>query len=217
MAFHGAEVFVTIEQGLDHGRTRSHLLKGRVQPGLSAIILDTTSMVPLEPQTDIENLGYESLTIHRGRVYAFYEANGSVNASPRAEVFDTELRRLDPAVIDQVEYRITDASTVDSSGRFWATNYFYEGDCWETDSCPMRERFGVGRSHRGRRTVERLIELQISDVGVGLTDTPPIELELTHGPGRNWEGIVRYGDRGFLIVSDKYPASMIAFVPRPAG
>ena len=125
------------------------------------------------------------------------------------------LGRHDPIELGHVEYRITDATSVDRNGRFWAANYYYEGDCWETDSCPMRERFGVGRTHRGRRTVERLVELQLTSTGIGCTDTPPVELELEAGPGRNWEGIVRYTDRGFLVVTDKHPASMLAFVPFP--
>ncbi len=77
----------------------------------------------------------------------------------------------------------------------------------------MRERFGVGRSHRGRRTVERFVELEVTAAGIQCTDTAPLELELGRGPGRNWEGIVRFQDRGFLVVTDKHPASMLAFVP----
>jgi hypothetical protein len=73
----------------------------------------------------------------------------------------------------------------------------------------------VGRTHQGRRTVERFVELQLSNTGVRFTDTPPLELELGRGPGRNWEGIVRLADRGFLVVTDKHPASMLAFVPLP--
>ena len=111
---------------------------------------------------------------------------------------------------------VTDATSVDPTGRFWAANYYYEGDCWETDSCPMRERFGVGRSHRGRRTVERMIELEVTASGIQPTDTAPVQLELGRGPGRNWEGIVRYDDLGFLVVTDKHPSSILAFVPFPS-
>lgn len=212
IAFEGSEVFLTIEQDLPEA-TRGYLIKGRVRPGLSGIELDVENRVPLEPQSDIGNLAYEALAIHDGRVYVFYEANGAANPSPSAEVFDTELNRLDPLDLCSIEYRVTDTTSVDSRGRFWAANYYYEGDCWATESCPMRERFGVGRSHRGRRTVERIIELQLTGEGIEATDNPPVELELGDGPGRNWEGIVRFDDMGFLVVTDKHPTSMLAFVP----
>ncbi len=214
IAFEGSEVFVTVERDLP-GDTRGYILRGRVRPGLSGIDLDVEGRAVLEPQSDIGNLAYEALAIHHGRVYVFYEANGAANPHPEVLVFDTELNRLDSVPLGHVEYRITDATSVDRNGRFWAANYYYEGDCWKTESCPMRERYGVGRTHQGRRGVERLVELQITSAGVQYTDAPPIELELARGPGRNWEGIVRLEGRGFLVVTDQHPESMLAFVPKP--
>ena len=46
-----------------------------------------------------------------------------------------------------------------------------------------------------------------------LTDTPPILLRLDASVGRNWEGIARLGDRGFLIATDKFPETLLGFVP----
>jgi hypothetical protein len=32
---------------------------------------------------------------------------------------------------------------------------------------------------------------------------------------RNWEGIVRLDERGFLLMTDEDPDTILAFVPRP--
>ncbi len=215
IAFLGSEVFVTVEADAPEG-THGYLVKGRVREGLSAIELDVESRVMLDAQSPIGNLAYEALSIHDGRIYVFYEANGAANPTAQAECFDRDLERMAPLALSRVEYRLTDTTAVDENGRFWAANYYYDGDCWKTGSCPIRERFGVGRSHRGQRTVERFIELQLGADGIEPTDTAPVQLELGRGSGRNWEGIVRMDDLGFLVVTDKHPTSMLAFVPFPA-
>jgi hypothetical protein len=35
------------------------------------------------------------------------------------------------------------------------------------------------------------------------------------GLGRNWEGLVRLDDRGFLLVTDLFPGTILGFVPAP--
>ena len=60
-----------------------------------------------------------------------------------------------------------------------------------------------------------LIVVHESDpMGIVLTETPPIQLEL--GPeSRNWEGLVRLEDRGFLLMTDKFPGTILGFVGVP--
>ena len=41
----------------------------------------------------------------------------------------------------------------------------------------------------------------------------PIQLELDKDSPRNWEGIVRIDDIGFLIATDKHPEMILGFVP----
>jgi len=68
------------------------------------------------------------------------------------------------------------------------------------------------------RPIERLLELQFTTEGVMRTDTPPIDLQLLEGNlARNWEGIVRLQSEeldGFLLVTDFFPETIFAFVPR---
>jgi hypothetical protein len=46
-------------------------------------------------------------------------------------------------------------------------------------------------------------------------DGPPIQMELTSDDARNWEGLVRLDERGFLIMTDKFPETILGFVTMP--
>ena len=52
--------------------------------------------------------------------------------------------------------------------------------------------------------------------GVELSGRAPVELELAPMETRNWEGLALLEGRGFLIATDKYPSTLLAFVPLPA-
>ena len=89
-----------------------------------------------------------------------------------------------------------------------------EGDLRrETD--PIAERYGQGPTHQTYEGVERLVEFQYSEAGITLLDVPPIQLALLEEDLRNWEGLVRLDERGFLIATDKFPQTILGFVPRP--
>ena len=57
------------------------------------------------------------------------------------------------------------------------------------------------------------VEFQYNEEGITRIDQPPIQLQLLPDDLRNWEGIVRLDDRGFLIVTDKFPETILGFVP----
>ncbi len=220
IAFLGDRAFLTIEAEQEGGM-KGYLVSGRIAANLSALTLDTTTLVEIEPQSRLENMSYESLLAADDRLVTIYEANGvDVNASPVARLFDTELMPAGMIPSPHVEYRITDATTLDSEGRFWAINYFFPGDMAlypKTD--PLAERYGKGRTHALCLAVERLVEFQYTESGIALVDTPPIQLELSDMAlgrlGRNWEGLVRLDNRGFLLVTDLFPETILAFVPAP--
>lgn len=48
-----------------------------------------------------------------------------------------------------------------------------------------------------------------------VTNTPPIQLQLIDGVSRNWEGLVRLDERGFLLITDEFPETILAFVAKP--
>lgn len=76
--------------------------------------------------------------------------------------------------------------------------------------------YGLGRSHKGEDQVERLLALRIDEGGMVLAGKPPIYLQLSSAVSRNWEGVVRYGE-GFLLVTDEYPTTILAFLEKPRG
>jgi hypothetical protein len=168
----------------------------------------------LEGQTDLANMGFEALTLPGDTLVALYEANGAhVNPSPQAARFDRSLARMASVPFPALEYRVTDATAVDADGRFWVLNYFFPGERDKlspaADSLVLRH--GIGASHRTGEAVERLVEYRYTPSGIVRTDTPPLWLKLGDAGPRNWEGVVRFGD-GFLIATDRFPRTMLAYV-----
>jgi hypothetical protein len=218
IAFAGDRVFVTVESQQGNSMM-GYLIAGSVTPGLSEVRLDTTNLVQVEPQAGTPNLTDETLLIVDDLLVTIYESNGAnVNPEPVAHLFDMDLTCLDTIPFPNVEYRITDATATDGEGRFWAINYLYPGDIDQLDPAPdpLVETYGAGSTHAGSETVERLLELQIGEEGVAFTGTPPLQFALaSDGSSRNWEGLVRLDERGFLLATDKFPQTILAFVAAP--
>ncbi len=173
----------------------------------------------IPPQTGIDNYSEESLLFFDGMLMTLYEANGrNVNEAPRVHRFDPQLNSLEAIPFPNIEYRITDTTSPDANGRFWAINYIFAGsiDKLEPAPDPLVAQYGIGATHKESNMVERLVELQYTPAGVELTDSAPIQLTLnSNGEARNWEGLTRLDERGFLMVTDKFPSTILAFVPAP--
>lgn len=217
IAFQGDQVWVTIETS---GGTPmlGYLANGRMSPDLSQIDLDMTNLAEIAPPVPLANYSDEAMLVVDDTVLTFYEANGRfVNPAPTAYQFSTNLELLGTLPFPAIEYRVTDATSVDENDRFWIINYLFSGDIDKLDIAPdlIGERYGRGPTHAASQTVEQLIELQIGLDGITLTDTPPIQLELLPDDARNWEGIARLDNQGFLLATDKFPETILAFVARP--
>lgn len=218
IVFANQEVFLTIETSPGK-EMLGYLIKGAVAEDLREIRLDPQKIVEIQPQADIENFSNETLVVVDEVLVTAYEANGAnVNAHPQAHRFDLTLEATTAIPFPTLEYRVTDATNLDAARNFWVINYFWSGDAKKLD--PARDEltatYGQGSTHARLGNVERLVELHYSPEGVTLTQTPPIQLELIESDARNWEGIVRLGERGFLLVTDTHPETMLAFVPLPA-
>jgi hypothetical protein len=214
IAIVGDEVYVSIEARPDPEHTVGYLVRGVVEGDLDRIVLDVSHRARLANQTDLLNTAYEAIIVHDDEVIALYEANGAINRRPRAMRFDRALDRRPPLTFAPLEYRVTDATSVDRDGRFWVANYHWPGSPWTVGECSITERHGRGESHARCRTVERLVELQIQGRRIVTSDRAPIQLELIDDDhARNWEGVVRFRDRGFLVATDEHPESILAFVP----
>ena len=215
IVFDGERVYLTIEASLSSGML-GWIVAGRVEPDLSAVHIDAASAVSITPQADLGNMTDEAIVMigsgDDANLLTIYEANGwLVNSQPVAHRFAADLTPLASLPLPSVEYRITDATRADENGRFWAINYFYPGDVkLKPGSDPL-----VRLIVKNLPQVERLVEFQISDDRVRFSGTPPVHLQLLEADARNWEGIVRLDDRGFLLVTDTHPRTILAFVAKP--
>jgi hypothetical protein len=216
IAFNGENVYLTIEA--HPWGMMGYLIGGYLTPDLSAVTLNTASLTEIPPQADILNFSDEALLVFGYRLITLYEANGAaVNPQPVAHLFDSSLQPVDTLAMPNIEFRITDATPPDESGRFWAINFFYTGDTKiAAERDPLAETFGEGATHAQFDTVERLVEFQFTEDGLAFSDRAPLQLKLINDElPRNWEAIARLGERGFLLATDKFPQTMLGFAPYP--
>ncbi|MEZ4719060.1 MAG: hypothetical protein R2851_23660 [Caldilineaceae bacterium] len=217
IGFDGDTVYMTVET---HPGTwmLGYIVAGTIDA--DGITLDPALRTPVAVQAPLSNMTDETLVIDGDRVLTIFEANGvNVNPAAHVNVFSRDLEKLEPIPLANVEYRLTDATALDDARRFWAINYFWPGDDkLKPADDPIAATYGQGKTHAQGTVVERLLEFQVADDGVTLTETPPIQLTLLPaGVARNWEGIARLQDGdidGFLLVTDKFPVTQLAFVAR---
>jgi len=218
VAFSADRIYLTIEAGPGQ-QMKSYLVSGEIAPDLSAIHLQTSAPLEVPLDVQISNYSNEALLVDGERLLLFYEANGAAfNPTPRAYVYTLDLQPAGTLSLPSLEYRLTDASAVDAQGRFWVSNYFFPGDVKilpERD--PLAEQYGQGSTHAGASVVERLVEFQLPRQpgnAITFSGTPPLQLQLAEGQvARNWEGLVLLDERGFLLITDKFPETILAFLP----
>ncbi len=205
----GDTVYLAVEASVE-GRMTGYLLRGILEPMTQPLRLrvDTERITPIPVPTSIPNMSQESLVLAPGRVGVLFEANG-VNVNPGAHmtVFDRNLEFRGSIPLEHVEYRITDASAILADGTFWVINYYFPG-----------EGSVLAPPDRPRGPVEQLLELRFDGERVVRSGRAPLDLRRDPDlPARNWEAMVRLGDRGFLLMTDRYPTTLLAFVPLPDG
>lgn len=235
IAFTENRVYLTVEAGNSQDMAGyvvgGDLVADDSPTGLKEIVLDYENITEIEGAASLGNVSEEAIVAYNDGVITMYEANGvNVNPSPVAHWLEADLSIQARLPLPNIEYRITDATRVDENGRFWAINYLFPGDIEKLDPIhpePLAALFGQGATHKELETVERLVEFQVNADGITLTDRPPIQLELFGGNvevlgralgdeiPRNWEGIARLESRGFLLATDKFPDTILGFVPFP--
>ncbi len=215
IAFQGNHVILTIE-ALQWWKTKAYLVAGEISPDLSLVRLDPNAgPVPAESPLPLNlyNMGDEALLVAGEEILALYEVNGALNLHPSANRFDASLHLLGTLPFPSLEFRVTDATPLDEQDRFWVINYkFPDNKELLSRQDPLAEEFGRGLTHAKSRTVERLVELQYSPAGITLSGVPPVQLQLLLKDSRNWEGLARLEGRGFLLVTDTYPETILGFI-----
>jgi len=106
-----------------------YLIMGEVQGELESITLDPESLVELVPLSSARNTTFEAMTFWNGNLYVIYEHNSMQNATqPVAYEFNQDLEFEREITFPVINFRVTDATSSDSSGKFWIMNYYFPGD-----------------------------------------------------------------------------------------
>ncbi len=214
VTFHNNTAYFTIES-FSFGKTVSYLIAGEVDSIKKRITLKRKSLTLIPNKLNIRNIGDESVLYFNNQIIPIYEANGkNVNPNPKVNLFDENYNIIKTIPFPNIEYRITDVTTVDSNNIFWAINYFYPGETQKLNPAPdeLIKRFGIGKSQKKSEYIERLVKFRITKNKIELVNSAPIYIKLPGEEGRNWEGIARLNKKGFLIATDTYPKTILAFV-----
>ena len=209
IAFTDDEVYITIEAE-NNGKMESYIVWGTIDSESYDIKIHNDNIKKVETPIQIDNLSYESIIIHKNNALLLYEANGT-NLQSNPFQFLISLNDFSSKKIKfpNVEYRITDATKI-KKNKFWVINYYWPGD--KKNLNPGMDKLSRSKKVNSEQTIERLVEFKITNKHIELTDEEPINLILESGKSRNWEGIVRFEESGFLIVTDKYPRMIFAYV-----
>lgn len=218
IVFDGDTVYLTVEASAGFSM-QGYVLKGTIAPDLSQLVLDTETFATVPPGADISNYSEETAVWHNNQLLTLYEANGvNVNDNSQGHWVSADLATVTTLPFEAIEYRVTDATAVDSDNRFWVMNFNFPGSADKLDPAtdPLFAQYGIGETHRNSSIVERLVEYEITDEGIIRTETAPILLQLQDdGESRNWEGVARLDEAGFVIVTDKFPQTILGFVAHP--
>ena len=214
IAFQGKKVLISIETE-SNDTMIGYVAWGQINPKTFEVHIPAGNIKQIKTPIQISNMTYESIIVQNNRAILIYEANGlffqeSVK-QPVISLLDFSSTTIH---FPNIEYRITDATRIDQNGRFWAINYFWPGDKKRLKPAadPIAATYENGKTHQNSDVVERLIEFEIKDKIIKFSGHLPIQLELDKDAPRNWEGIVRIDDKGFLIVTDKHPEMILGFV-----
>ena len=217
IAFDKNNVYITIESESNHEMV-GYLVWGKINPDNFIVNIPIENLKKIKTPSQVKNITFESILIEKKRAILLYEANGlniqkKAALQPSVTLKDKTITNL---IFPNIEYRITDATKIDQDNRFWVINYYWPGDkkTLKPGNDLITEKFPKGKTHQISDVVERLIELQVKDQKIIYSGQAPIQLKLDGKKARNWEGIVRLNDDGFIIATDKYPLMILGFVPK---
>ena len=215
ITFYGKKAYMVIESK-NSGVMKSFLVKGKLDFKNRKLVVDSKGAQEIPIPVNIKNMGFESILKYKSRLMVLYEANGkNVNKNPSALLYNSSLEPKGFISFPNLEYRLTDITSLDSKNKFWVLNYFWPGekDRLNPAKDSILKDVKEGKTHNKYEHVERLVEYEISGDKVVRTSTPPIQLSLEK-KSRNWEGLARLDDKGFIIIVDEHPRTILAFIPK---
>ena len=201
----------------NNGSMKSFIVEGKLDFRNRKLEVDTIDIKEIPISINIKNMGFESILKYKYGLMVLYEANGvNINNNPLALIYNSSLKLNSSITFPNLEYRLTDVTSLDSKNKFWGLNYFWPGEKDRLNPGKDSILNGVeqGDTHKKYEHVERLVEYKISGNKIVRTSTPPIQLYLEE-KSRNWEGLVRVDGKGFLMIVDEHPRTILAFIPKP--
>ena len=216
ICFIGNKAYLIIETK-NNDLMKSFIVKGSMDIKSKTLIIDPEKRVEILLPVNIKNMGYESILKYKYRLMVLFEANGiNVNSDPKASFYNSSLKQKGHISFPNIEYRITDATELDDQGRFWAINFFWPGEKKRLNPGKdlVLNNTVKGETHQEFEHVERLVEFKIDGKNIYKTNSLPIQLKLNQN-SRNWEGVVRMENKGFLMIVDEHPRTILAFIKKP--
>ena len=216
ICFIGNKAYLIIETK-NNDSMQSFIVKGSMDIKNKTLIIDPEKKVEILLPVNIKNMGYESILKYKYRLMVLFEANGiNVNSDPKASFYNSSLKQKGHISFPNIEYRITDATELDDQGRFWAINFFWPGEKKRLNPGKdlVLNNTVKGETHQQFEHVERLVEFKIDGKNIYKTNSLPIQLKLNQN-SRNWEGVVRMENKGFLMIVDEHPRTILAFIKKP--
>ena len=216
ICFIGNKAYLIIETK-NNDSMQSFIVKGSMDIKSKTLIIDPEKKVEILLPVNIKNMGYESILKYKYRLMVLFEANGiNVNSDPKASFYNSSLKQKGHISFPNIEYRITDATELDDQGRFWAINFFWPGEKKRLNPGKdlVLNNTVKGETHQEFEHVERLVEFKIDGKNIYKTNSLPIQLKLNQY-SRNWVGVVRMENKGFLMIVDEHPRTILAFIKKP--
>lgn len=206
LSLRNGRCFALAEFGEDTDHWGSYLITGTFMHDGSGIGFERLGETTIGGPQVRENFTHEALVVSEDEVWVICELNGrGIVDRPVLARFTHDLEPLPPMEMPALEYRITDATDLDADGRFWVLNLF-----WPPDADTVEPEAPSG-------PVERIVPLRLKgDRIVVDVERPTLDLrgDGDH-PMHNWEGVARWGEEGFLLVTDSYPDNLLAYVAVP--
>ena len=191
IVFDGESLYLLVEARTFFGSMRGYLVRCRIDD--ESITAEKFIELPLP--TDISNFAFEALSLADDDLIVFYEANG-IMPRPYAYRISRDLKDVSRIDLESIQYRLT-ATTPFVDNRAWAIQSYWNGE---------QKKLRVGE----RENFGRIIELERTASGIRTT---PRFIPLHEGSvSYNWEGIVSFDKKGFIVVTDTHPKTVLWFV-----
>ena len=215
ICFDGEYFYLTVEY--NSNTNQGLVVKARLSEDNMELEILNEQHIVIDLPANVFNASYESIFVYDNHIYVIYEANGvRINKNPIAKRISKDLKTVEDIDFDSIEYRITDVSSFDKTGRGWAINYFWPGDAdhYLPDEDAIPNNFA--EENNVEFGVERIIPLIISDnkIQYDISRDPVYIKKEMRSDSYNWEGIVTYRNNSFIIVTDKFPQTKLRFLKK---